>query len=122
MGRRIKTFQDIVKPVFPEADEDEAGYLVWNHTAYPFMGNDWRHYRKQLIALKKTLDAGHKPCEHCSASAVMNLRGDYKNINIYLCWNCFMSPIFDDWRERNEFSELIEVVKNDQMPPLSDSD
>jgi hypothetical protein len=108
MGRRIKSYQDIVRPVFPDADEEEAEYLVWNRTAYPFMGKDWKHYRKQLKILKRTLDAGHKPCEHCSEQAIMDLEGGYGET--FLCWNCFKSGIFDNWRERNNFANLLTIL------------
>jgi len=97
MSKRIHSYLDVVRPIFPNATEEEADYLMWNCTAWPFAGKDWRKYRRQLAKLKRTLDAGKTPCEFCGAPATHNL---IHYTYTYTCKRCWGSGLFDTYRER----------------------
>lgn len=61
-----------VRSVFPSVSNDEAGHLLWNHTGWPAFwrtGNAERDIKHSLRQLKRTLDAGKRPCEHCNRAA-----------------------------------------------------
>ncbi len=49
---------ELVKEVFPEATDQEAGYILWNHTGFPefFRGDSAEAYfRQQLEEYKQNL-------------------------------------------------------------------
>ncbi len=90
------TAVELVAPFFPDADEEEANFLLWNKTAYPFMGKDWRYYRNQLCGLRLTIDAGETPCEMCNRPAEIELT---KYTHCFICCSCFSSGLYDLYRE-----------------------
>jgi hypothetical protein len=97
MSKRPKTFKDVVEPIFPDATEKEAKSLMWNQTAFPFMGTDEKaveHYRFQLAEFRSTLDGGLEPCEMC------NQPGIERWPETVVCDKCWQSPIFDGMKKR----------------------
>lgn len=57
MSEQVDSFLDVVQAVFPEVvSEDEAKYILWNWTAFPFhgMSNEAvQIYRQQLSELRE---------------------------------------------------------------------
>lgn len=45
-----QTLINLIRDYFPEVDANEAGYILWNETAYPFVDAD--HIALQLAQLK----------------------------------------------------------------------
>ncbi len=66
------TDYDIVREFFPDATDDDAGYILWNHTGYPcFWGQGGRKtvagsMRYSLRKFKKACDMGKVLCEICT--------------------------------------------------------
>lgn len=56
---------DVVRQVFPGADAHIADFLLWNHTAFPFLGNDMERYRGQLLAVKLGFESSPRLCDCC---------------------------------------------------------
>jgi hypothetical protein len=62
----------LVRSVFPDADDAEAHYLLWNRTGWPCFWRTKRPRREivqSLRAYKRLLDAGKPPCEFCTRIA-----------------------------------------------------
>jgi len=85
-----KSYRDVVRAVYPKATQDEAEYLLWNETAFPFAGMDEaavHHYRFQLAEAKSVRDAGFEACELCGQIAtVTDKRGD-----LTWCYSCYVT-------------------------------
>jgi hypothetical protein len=70
IGRMSNTF-DVVREFFPDASDDDCGYLLWNHTGYPsFWGQGGRKtvagsIRYSLRRMKQALDNGKVLCFYC---------------------------------------------------------
>lgn len=58
------TGKELVLSIFPDVDNDEVEFILFEHTAYP-MGT-LEYNKNLLITLKETLDAGFKPCDSCN--------------------------------------------------------
>lgn len=65
------TYFDIVREVFPGVSNEEAGYLLWNHSPYPH-SCDPKDIIKSLKVSKATWDAGKQPCILCGKPAEEN--------------------------------------------------
>jgi hypothetical protein len=62
-----KPLNEIVLEYFPTADEDEIGYILWNHTGFPSFwripengANPEECLRKALLELKAHMDTAGK--------------------------------------------------------------
>lgn len=64
------TGTQLVSEYFPEVTENEAGYILWNQTAFPF-GN-LNYIREQLARLKdlRTRFPTAPLCEQCNEIAL----------------------------------------------------
>lgn len=73
--------KDLVRQVFPDANEKLIEFLLWEKTSYPF-GSE-QHIRECLIDLKNTSDMGKIPCDDCNKPAI---EGMFQGR--YLCKEC----------------------------------
>jgi len=60
-----------VRKFFPNADDKQVDYLLWNHTGWPCFWRTGaeRDIKHSLRHLRRTLDAGKKPCDLCNDAA-----------------------------------------------------
>lgn len=70
-------FIDAARQIFPKATADEAERLLWNHTAYPFVGVN--ECRQQLLENKLAWENGSATCDHCPSPVPRGL---------YMCDHC----------------------------------
>lgn len=76
-----KTWADVVREVYPDADDDLVEFLLWEKTAYPMGGAS--NVRELLTTLKATQDAGLTPCDDCNKPALKRTKGIFD-----LCADC----------------------------------
>jgi hypothetical protein len=55
----------VVREYFPNATDDECGFLIWNRTPYP-MGR-LENIRECLANFKSARDVGKYPCDICES-------------------------------------------------------
>lgn len=55
-GFIVQTFRDIAREIFPDADNDFLGYVIWNETGFPcyWDGDPETCFRRQLQEYKDT--------------------------------------------------------------------
>lgn len=67
------TALDVVRQVFgADTPWENAGYLLWNHSAYP-LGPSLEAYRESLLVSKLTWENGQQPCNGCGGLAVAGI-------------------------------------------------
>ncbi len=68
---------DLVRQVFPDVKDDEADYLLWNHTCFPLppvsdttAEDGWVTQLKEYKKAYENLKPGEKLCTCCNNVAV----------------------------------------------------
>ncbi|MEK6280290.1 MAG: hypothetical protein AABN95_08025 [Acidobacteriota bacterium] len=62
---------ELVREMFPDATEDEADFILWERTAFPF--NDIEGTRAQIMEFKQAIDKhpNARFCDFCSNLALV---------------------------------------------------
>lgn len=68
-----ETALDIIRGVFPDISEDEAGMLLWHRTGFPAFwrtDNPAQEIRDAMLAWKCAQENGIRLCDFCDREAV----------------------------------------------------
>lgn len=74
------TLYDLVREYFPDASDDECGFILWNKTAFPFVEVD--HLREQLSARWCAIEGGFELSDCCGRLFLPGVLDDF----------CFCDP------------------------------
>jgi hypothetical protein len=91
---------DVVRQVFPKVSDDEAGYLLWNRTAYPFT-NNLNHIRRSLVGYKRNCDRGLPSCDHCNRVATKAYNKSGSGLP-HLCRKCHAFLCYTNQPSQNQ--------------------
>lgn len=69
-----KSLGEIVREYFPDIDDDQIEYIVWNRTGYPcfWKGDPEESLRESLAEYKVVVDKGIHPCTFCNNEAFVD--------------------------------------------------